>query len=202
MAGRYPTVIGQQPRDWRQYSQSMLRDLPSMSASAMQMQQGLQGPSAIDFAPDMYYRAMERQMEGPSMAERATAEQRIGQQFGSAVGNIASKGARAGFYSPGAVAQQAMRKPAASLANSLQQLEADRRKMLREGAAGVGRQLQAPMQSVVGRENRAARARGDIIGRYQRDEAQMQALRRTGAGGTRLGASGGGFWGGPGRVTY
>ena len=175
----YPTVIGQQPQDWRQYGGNIMKNLPSQAALAMQMQQAAQGPSAIDFAPGAYQTAIMRQLEGPSMAENAAARSAIGQQFNSAIGNMASSGARAGFYSPDSVAQAGSRRPAAALANSFQQLEADRRKMLREGAAGVGRQLQGVMSTVTRREDAGARDRGDLMGQFQMQQRQSDLLRRS-----------------------
>ena len=181
MAYTYGTgtrFIGAQPQRWQDYAGGILADLPSMASTAMAVQNAVQGPSAIDYAPGMFQTALNRQLQGPSVAENAAARSAIGQQFNSAVGNIAGAAARGGFYSPGSVAQQAMRRPTASLANAYQQLEADRRKMLREGAAGVSNQLQGAMGTVLNREDANAKARGELIGTMQNKAASWRTAQQ------------------------
>lgn len=177
------------------YISQLLGGLPQASEFATQMQQATQVPSVADPYPSVFERAIMRQMEGPGPVERAQAAGQIGQRFNAAVGRLGTGSARRGFFAPGSIGQAAQRRPAAALANAFQQLEATRRRMLREGAANVGRQLGPIMQSTMRREDVGAQARGQLMGQVQQRQAQDLALRRTGAFGQPM-------FGARGRVSY
>lgn len=163
------------PPTTAQYFNQLLQQIPVAGNYARQMVDAMgaaAGQSPYAYAPEMLKEAVTRQMQGGmSDAEYAGERSNIGRQFNSAVGQLAAKGARGGFYNPAGVASAAGGRPAASLANSLQNLSATRARMQREGASSAAGTLaqmsQYPMQDWQNRQQAIGEYMGEGLRRMQ-----------------------------------